>query len=72
MQFTDLLWEIRHGEAHGKKQSNKGKLSNSEVSWLIALKDKTQPISNVCSFHENEEEYLEQNDSAVNDSDMGI
>ena len=73
VKFIDLLWEIRHGEADGKKQSNKRKLSNSVVSWLILhWKIRPQPISNVCSFHKNEEEYLEQIDSAVDDSDIGI
>jgi len=61
-KFIDL-WETRNEEVHGKtieqqERTRKTKL-RIEVSKLNALKDKARP-SDMCLFHENEEEYLEQ------------
>ena len=61
-KFIDL-WELRNEEVHGKtieQQENirKEKLS-LEVRKLNSLKDQARP-SDMCLFHENEEEYIEQ------------
>jgi NAD-dependent dihydropyrimidine dehydrogenase PreA subunit len=60
-KFIDL-WEIRNEEVHGKtieQQENirKTKLS-LEVRKLNSMKDQARP-SDMCLFHENEEEYIE-------------
>jgi hypothetical protein len=57
--FIDL-WEIRNEEVHGKtikqrERTRKEKLS-VEVRRLNSMKDKARP-SDMCLFHENEEEH---------------
>jgi hypothetical protein len=66
-KFIDL-WELRNEEVHGKtieqQESTRKQKLRTEVKKLNSMKNKARP-SDMCLFHENEEEYIEQSTATM-------
>jgi hypothetical protein len=62
------LWELRNEEVHGRtieqQESTRKEKLGTEVKKLNSMKNKARP-SDMCLFHENEEEYIEQSTATM-------